>query len=100
MSDIDYWKKNNLVKPEPYVVCAANRHLDTGRIICGARHWDAIMRSQVLPGESRRWEQGFINQFGEFLTRKEAWVIAAKNKQIRRFCYAGQTGTLYSENLY
>lgn len=97
----DYWTDNGLVKPDSYVVCAANKNKESDRIICGARHWDNIMRSQKLETETfRGWDQGFINQFGEFLTREEAWEIAVKQKQIRHLCYDGQTGTLYSENLY
>lgn len=97
----DYWTTNGLIKPDPFVVCAANRHRETNRIICGARHWDNIMRSQKLESETfNGWDQGFINQFGEFLTREEAWVIAEKNNQIKEKCYETQTGYLYSENLY
>lgn len=98
---MDYWKKNGLVKPDSFVVCAANRNKTSQRIICGARHWDDIMRSQKREDETYNdWEQGFINQFGEFLTREEAWSVAVKQNQIRSLCYEGQTNYLYSENLY
>lgn len=98
----DYWTKNNLVKPKSFVVCAANRYKETGRIICGPRHWDDTMRQQKLETEDfGGWDQGFVNQFGEFLTREEAWVIAKENNQIKRWAYEGQPdGCLYSENLY
>tara|TARA_R110000822_G_scaffold68435_7_gene166500 strand:+ start:249 stop:428 length:180 start_codon:yes stop_codon:yes gene_type:complete len=43
--------------------------------------------------------QGFIDQFGQFLTREEAHVIAKKNGQIVKRC-GGDEKTLYSENLY
>ena len=97
------------------VVCAANRRKD-GKIVCGARHCDSIMRQQIGSRldltrsdaereESASWitaEQGFIDQFGTFLTRTEAWKIAEANGQIIRRCggdeYNG--GTLFSENLY
>ena len=96
----DYWKENNLIKPVSRVVCAANRNRESGRIICGARHWDNIMRSQKLESENwGGWDQGFINQFGEFLTRQEAWVVAKEQEQIRYICHEGQE-ILYSENLY
>lgn len=81
------------------IVCAANRNRASGRIICGARHWDAIMRSQVKPDEGfTGWDQGFIDQFGDWLDRKAAWTIAAEQDQIRKL--VSTTGTLYSENLY
>jgi hypothetical protein len=51
------------------------------------------------------WEQGFINTWGEFLTRKEAWVVANHNNQV--ICLVGSQhmynqldAELYSENLY
>lgn len=97
----DYWTKNGLIKPASRVVCAANRNKDSGRIICGARHWDNIMRSQKFESESwGGWDQGFINQFGEFLTRQEAWIVANEQCQVRHVCYEGQKEILYSENLY
>ncbi len=88
---------------KPMIVCAANRHRDTGLIICGARHFDPIMRATMHKlGGFPYWgncDQGFINQRGEFLTREEAYVIALGNGQIKRRC-GGDNGTLFSENLY
>lgn len=95
----------------PLIVCAANRHNKSGRIILGARHWDHQMRSQVLPDYDLalvgkkdhslflNWEEGFIDQKLNFLTREEAYVIAKENNQIRFRC-GGDEGVLYSENLY
>ena len=98
MKTEEEWKPDYSVTPRR-IVCAANRHRDSGRIICGARHWDNIMRSQVKEGEKfTGWDQGFIDQFGDFLDRQEAWIVAAEQDQIRRLVSA--TGTLYSENLY
>lgn len=82
------------------VVCAANRHHDSGRIICGARHWDSIMRGQLIDGQKGgSWDQGFIDQWGQFLTREEAWKVAVAKGQIRRQIDTPE-GTLYSEHLY
>lgn len=91
------------------VVCAANRY---GKIILlGARHWDTQMREQAnrLPvstidllrptyGEV----QGFIDQFGVFMDRREAWQVAQAAGQIKYRCGGDDKdgGTLYSENLY
>ena len=47
-------------------------------------------------------EQGFIDRFGKFHNREEAWKIAEPAGQIRRRVN-GDTingGTLFSENLY
>ena len=93
------------------VVCAANKYGDL--IVCGARHFDMVMHSQIdALAEDRKpkcpseWEQGFINTGGEFLTRKEAWIIACFTKQIVRLV-GSQTkrdpacgAQLFSENLY
>jgi len=93
------WKPDYTVTPHR-VVCAANRRQEDGWIICGARHWDKVMRSQITDTDkSGSWEQGFIDQFGDFLTREEAWVVAAAQNQIRRRC-GGDGVRLYSENLY
>ena len=94
-----------------HIVCAANRYGNI--IVCGARHFDMVMHSQidsmderVLPKCPSEWEQGFINTWGEFLTRKEAWIIACFTKQIVRLV-GSQTkrdptcgAELFSENLY
>ena len=98
--DKDYWTKNGIEKPKQYVVCAACR---IGTVIlCGARHWDKVMRSQarflgVIGGHE---EQGFIDQFGDFLTRKEAMRIVIENGQ--KFDIERNRGdkSLSSEGLY
>jgi hypothetical protein len=95
------WKPDYSVTPRR-IVCAANRHRESGLILCGARHWDKVMRAQANAiGISPRdgWQQGFIDQFGDFLTREEAWVVAEKENQIRRRC-GGDGERLYSENVY
>jgi hypothetical protein len=82
------------------IVCAANRHCDSGRIVCGPRHWDATMRAQVKEGEGfANWDQGFIDQFGLWLTREEAYAVAAEKGQIIK-PLAHAVGYLFSENLY
>ncbi len=82
------------------VVCSAIRN-EEGQIICGPRHFDMTMNQQiVLSGFSWvRSKQGFVDQFGEFLTREDAYVIAKDNGQIIRRC-GGDEGKLFSENLY
>ncbi len=85
-----------------YVVCAALRVDET--IVVGPRHYDATMRETILNlKENKDWskaEQGFVDQFGIFMNRKEAWHVAEKASQIR-FRKPGMMGPkLYSENLY
>ena len=102
----DYWEKNGLTKPQQVVVCAAIRFGDI--ILCGARHHDKIMRKQVdamgglkyLRTLTEREEQGFIDQFGDYLSREEAMKIVKKNGQ--PFDIERNNGDIYlfSEGLY
>lgn len=99
----NYWKDYNIEKPQEIIVCAANRN-SKGVIICGARHWDHLMRAQAdfIPnnGPHEKWEQGFINQFGEFKTRKEALRLVKINGQPFNQERNTATDELYSEGLY
>lgn len=88
------------------VVCAAYM-MDDGLIVTGARHFSPDMRATMkriygdkyhLRRNREHHEGGFIDQFGEYLTREEAWKIAEANGQIWR--EVAPKGTLYSENLY
>lgn len=88
------------------IVCSANRNLVTGDIILGIRHCDKHMNRQRSRlenvGKNSDWEQGFVDRYGTFHSRTDAWVIAKEANQIIRRC-GGDTsngGTLYSENLY
>jgi len=87
---------------EQVIVCSAIRHKNGGGIICGPRHFDSIMNDQIRNNAYKGWsdsEQGFVDQFGKFLTRKEARDIAKqKNQIIRRV--GGDSQELFSENLY
>lgn len=82
------------------IVCAAIRN-SNGLIICGPRHFDRIMHAQIKNSEDDwgKADQGFVDQFGNYLTREEAWIIAEKNNQIIRRV-GGDGVRLYSENLY
>lgn len=84
-----------------YVVCAA---LHVGEeLILGPRHYDQTMQRQIQTRpDTVLWydaEQGFIDQYGAFLTREEAWLVAEKADQLRRRVN-GDGEKLYSENLY
>jgi hypothetical protein len=61
------------------------------------------MRAQIETN-SAKWpknavEQGFIDQYGIFLSRAEALLVARTADQIIRRC-GGDEDALYSENLY
>jgi len=103
----DNWGKNRFKKPQKVVVCAACKYEKL--TLCGARHWDSLMRSQFMALKnhgcdvsSALFEQGFVDQFGEFLTRAQAMktaIAAGQKVDIERGC-GGDADTLYSEGLY
>ena len=99
----DYWEENNIEKPKQYIVCAACKTI--GNIVfCGARHWDAVMRVQAEAAGHMKHapeaEEGFIDQFGKFLTRDEAMAIVRENGQRFDIKRNGGDAFLFSEGLY
>jgi len=83
------------------IVCAAIKHT-TDEIIIGPRHFDRVMNTQIKKSDFLGWsqaDQGFVDQFGTFLTREEALEIAVSNGQIIRRV-GGDEKELFSENLY
>lgn len=87
---------------EQVVVCAACRLGTT--IVLGVRHFDMFMCAQLqhLEGDwtNDNTEQGFINQYGEFLTRQDALLIVQTNKQVFNSKRNGSKTKLFSEGLY
>lgn len=94
----------------PRIVCAATYCLDTNYCFLSIRHFDANMHNSIEIYEmafrpkvvAKNCIQGFVDQFGKFYDRTEAWKIAEANGQILRRVGGDETngGTLYSENLY
>ena len=94
---------------QQYIVCAAARNTYNGAIICSPRHYASTFHAAIeLYRETadeksiegwRESDEGFVDQFGKFLTRAEARKIAVATNQIRRRC-GGDHEELYSENLY
>lgn len=90
------------------VVCAANRFPGTGNgpiIVCGARHFDNVMHAVIdalgLQSQAGDAEQGFIDQFGVFMTREEAATVAAEAGQLNvRRPKTVPARQLFSEDLY
>lgn len=93
-----------------FVVCAACRYGEL--IVCGARHFDKVMHSQLRQMRedklfafevAGRAEQGFIDQYGVFMTREEAFEVAkaAGQLNVRRLKTPHPDSTeLFSEDLY
>lgn len=97
------------------IVCAANRfQIKIGVreeyvTLIGPRHWDEVMYQQFENLDSAiqesfdvgSEEQGFIDQFGKFYIRQDAFIIAKENGQIIRDLGLGYPeDELYSEHLY
>lgn len=86
------------------IVCAANRYGEHFMFI-GVRHFCPIMRKNMgkanLPWLREKFgeEQGFIDQYGVFMSREEAYEVAKAAGQIIYRC-GGDEGKLFSENLY
>lgn len=99
---------NNNINDAPirFVVCAANKCDD--RIVLGARHYDTLMNAQIrtlsycgFNPTSDKWEQGFIDQYGLFMNREEALLVATVANQINtRRTKTNPVSELYSEDLY
>lgn len=85
------------------VVCAACVFPD-GLMLTGIRHFSPDMRlvANKLGYTTKDYaaaKQGFVDQWGNFLTRQEAYIIAYRQGQYNP--YEPYTpGTLYSEDLY
>jgi hypothetical protein len=96
--------------PQRRIVCAAIRAAD-GEVLLGIRHYSADMHRQIAARGSAGMkfmhrhgpDQGFVDQYGEYLTREEAHVVASFAGQIIRpgACREGPHGNqLFSEGLY
>ena len=86
------------------VVTAACRNPVTGKIFIGIRHYCPLMRQAIEDsGEilGVNADQGFVDQWGNFLTRDEAWYIVSVNEEAHSLRYPlDEYETLYSENLH
>lgn len=104
------------VRSKRTVVCAANLtyyvDLDGQRksiIVPGARHCDGVMapilqfiRTHSLEADdgALAQKQGFIDQYGNFMSREEAYLLARSNKQMVVDAGKWPRERLYSEHLY
>lgn len=92
---------------ERRVVCAALRAED-GEILLGIRHYSADMYEQLRHRTDcekffhlSHQDQGFVDQFGVYMTRREAFDVAMQAGQIIDLYACDITSQeLYSEGLY
>jgi len=87
------------------VVCAAIR-AEYGELLLGIRHYSADMCNQIIQrADGTKFlhrhedDQGFVDQWGGYMTREEAFAVATAAGQIVR-PEACQHGLLFSEGLY
>jgi hypothetical protein len=91
------------------VICAAIRAAD-GSLLLGLRHYSMDMHAQIeARGDGAKFarrhdeDQGFVDQYGVFMSREESYEIAEAAGQIvyPEACGNGLNGPkLYSEGLY
>lgn len=90
-----------------FIICAAIKHEDTGKIYYGHRHNHCLEASngelswiynrQQISKIKRT--QGFITSENRFVNRKEALTIALENNQVKNKTQL-RGNELYSEDLY
>lgn len=89
--------------------------MNDGSIIVGIRHYSPEMRATLTkiygkgiklfnwwirkPYHLRVKQQGFVDQFGRFYNREDAWKLAKEKGQIRNKIGCPD-GTLFSEHLF
>lgn len=92
-------------KPQRRVVCAAIR-ADDGSLLLGIRHYSPDMHKQIehrddgakfMHRDDR--DQGFVDQWGVWMSRREALNVAKAADQLRTSPIWDEH-RLYSENLY
>ena len=90
-------------RPARSVVCAANKYGDL--VFIGVRHFCPVMQFNMQSYDIKKMRaengevQGFIDQFGVFMDRKEAAIVAKESGQLAR--YSDQfPEVLFSEDLY
>jgi hypothetical protein len=90
------------------VVCAALRATD-GDVLIGIRHYSKDMTKMIERNLMVKFchlhdkNQGFVDQYGEYMSREEAYIVALDAGQILypEACQEGTNGMkLYSEGLY
>lgn len=90
-------------RPARSVVCAANKYGDL--VFTGVRHYCPVMVFNMAAYDVKALRekhgevQGFIDQFGVFMDRKEAAIVARESGQLVRY---GEVfpDVLFSEDLY
>lgn len=96
--------KSHNIELTEYIICAAAKNPDDGRIILSRRHHDKMFVDTVncIYGELKshtHFIQGFYTNKNRFVDRLEAYEIADERNQIRRLS-PSNSKKLFSEMLY
>lgn len=89
------WKRGNVQRVVSMAACIVS-----GYLIVGNRHFCPIMNMTINnlgicdKKHSVGTDQGFVDQWGIYMSRKEAWDVAKAAGQIKEVF---QEGVLYSE---
>jgi hypothetical protein len=107
------WQKISNEKIIDHKIMSAAIQLSNGQIFVGKRHVDAQKNAMMIMGENNYLKEkitrhGFITTHLKFLDRKEAYIIAKKNGQFKRYEIQKACGVengydgdeLYSEDLW
>lgn len=87
------------------VVCAAILNTKTKEILCSPRHYDSTTHCHIKKDNSKWLKgcviEGFVDQWGVFMTREEALDVATKAGQLNtRRTKTHPLWQLFSEDLY
>lgn len=92
--------------PQRRVVCAALRDEELDLNICSPRHFDMTMHYIIcsmepdIRAQIRSGKQGFVDQWGIFMSREEAFEVATAAGQIIKKTGNPNSKQLFSEDIY
>ena len=93
--NIPVWERNNIQRVISMAACIVD-----GVLVVGNRHFCPIMQMTIallnldISKHAGGKEQGFVDQYGVYLTRQEAWLVAKQSGQIK---HVFTEGVLFSE---
>ena len=106
-----HWIHDEEVFARRIIVCAANKYILTNGqelVIPCVRHADPVLRNQVMllieagllaKPQCAPHNQGFIDQYNNWWSREDAYIIAKAGEQINDD-RNGHDSDLFSEGLY
>ena len=98
-----YGWKHTVGQPRPDTIVCAAMLMEDDEIVTGIRHFSPDMRNTLFRLYGKDYhkkvkEQGFVTQYGEFVSRERAAEIVKTNRQ--KLMPREIKTTIYSEDLY